>query len=317
MIKKIADLKGQIDCPYCFSLLQWDQISDVKVSNGNKYVECPECGRSLMLNQSIDYWVSDNEQEQNQIDVGYKTVTTQEEIYSLTFTTTEKDNNYYILRETINEQDLPQLLWNRISHYSLIEEEFVNNINSFYDNTQTQIRIINQERFQILEATETPSFSIIYVFPDTQDGDILRVCRTTEPGQHTLVIKEKGQETIVTTEQFNKAVNSVISPEVIIVSQQTTTTEGENKLVLSHDFNTIYNYLLNNIPCLLETHDGYISSLKIVQEKMENSNWITSSWIGMESMTDKIELFKQEFKWYNDETYSIRTSTTAQVEASK
>ena len=43
MIKKIASLKGQIDCPYCFSLLQWDNVTDVHVSGGNKYVICPVC----------------------------------------------------------------------------------------------------------------------------------------------------------------------------------------------------------------------------------------------------------------------------------
>ena len=58
MIKKIASLKGQIDCPFCFSLLQWDEISDVKVSNGNKYVICPECGQNIMLDPKKDYWVT-------------------------------------------------------------------------------------------------------------------------------------------------------------------------------------------------------------------------------------------------------------------
>lgn len=49
MIRKIASLKGQIDCPYCFSLLQWDNVTDVHVSGGNKYVICPECHQHLML----------------------------------------------------------------------------------------------------------------------------------------------------------------------------------------------------------------------------------------------------------------------------
>jgi len=34
-VKKIKSLKGEIDCPYCFSLLQWDNVKDIKVSNGN------------------------------------------------------------------------------------------------------------------------------------------------------------------------------------------------------------------------------------------------------------------------------------------
>ena len=56
-VKKIKSLKGRIDCPNCFSLLQWDSIKDIKVSNGNEYVICPECGQALMLDKKTDYWV--------------------------------------------------------------------------------------------------------------------------------------------------------------------------------------------------------------------------------------------------------------------
>ena len=56
MIKKIANLKGRIDCPKCFSLLEWDNAKDIKVSNGNKYIICPECGQSLVLKKGKDYW---------------------------------------------------------------------------------------------------------------------------------------------------------------------------------------------------------------------------------------------------------------------
>ena len=58
MIQKVATLIGQIDCPYCLSLLEWDDIADVKVSNGNKYIVCPECGKNVPLNEKIDYWVT-------------------------------------------------------------------------------------------------------------------------------------------------------------------------------------------------------------------------------------------------------------------
>lgn len=172
-----------------------------------------------MLNQSIDYWVPDKEQEQSQIEVGYKTVTTEKEIYSLTFTTTDKDNDYYILHETINIQNnmikcgMVEFLAYEAHSYSSLEE-FYNNINSFYDNVPAQIKVIAQDgRFQILDATNNiaPKFSIIYI----DNGDNLyRVCKTTESGQHTLVIKEKGQEIIETTEQFGKAVNSVVKPQI-------------------------------------------------------------------------------------------------------
>lgn len=56
-IKKIASLKGRIDCPDCFSLLEWDSVSDVHVSNGNQYVICPICGKYINLNPEKDYWV--------------------------------------------------------------------------------------------------------------------------------------------------------------------------------------------------------------------------------------------------------------------
>lgn len=59
MIKKIASLKGQIDCPYCFSLLQWDNVTDVHVSGGNKYVICPVCNQHLTLDPKRDYWITE------------------------------------------------------------------------------------------------------------------------------------------------------------------------------------------------------------------------------------------------------------------
>ena len=60
MIKKINSLVGRIDCPYCFSLLQWDNIEDIKVSNGTKYVICPECNKNIILDNKKDYWVEPN-----------------------------------------------------------------------------------------------------------------------------------------------------------------------------------------------------------------------------------------------------------------
>ena len=59
MIKKIANLKGRIDCPYCFSLLQWDSVTDVHIFGGNKYVICPECNQHLMLDPKRDYWFTE------------------------------------------------------------------------------------------------------------------------------------------------------------------------------------------------------------------------------------------------------------------
>jgi len=58
MITKIASLKGQIDCPNCFSLLQWDSVNDIKTSNGNRYIVCPECGQSILLDPKKDYWIT-------------------------------------------------------------------------------------------------------------------------------------------------------------------------------------------------------------------------------------------------------------------
>ena len=60
MIEKIANLKGQIDCPYCFSLLQWDSVTDVHVSGGNKYVICPVCNQYLTLDPKRDYWITES-----------------------------------------------------------------------------------------------------------------------------------------------------------------------------------------------------------------------------------------------------------------
>jgi len=56
LIKKIASLKGHIDCPFCFSYLEWNDINDIQVFNGNKYIVCPECGKNVYLNDKKDYW---------------------------------------------------------------------------------------------------------------------------------------------------------------------------------------------------------------------------------------------------------------------
>ena len=55
---KIANLKGQIDCPYCFSLLQWDSATDVHCFNGTEYVICPQCEQHIILNKDTDYWIA-------------------------------------------------------------------------------------------------------------------------------------------------------------------------------------------------------------------------------------------------------------------
>ena len=60
-VKKIKSLKGEIDCPYCFSLLQWDNVKDIKVSNGNQYITCPECGQNVLLDKEKDYWVESDD----------------------------------------------------------------------------------------------------------------------------------------------------------------------------------------------------------------------------------------------------------------
>ena len=60
MVKKIANLKGQVDCEFCFSLLEWDSIEDVKWSNGNRYIVCPVCKKHVILKDNVDYWVTGN-----------------------------------------------------------------------------------------------------------------------------------------------------------------------------------------------------------------------------------------------------------------
>lgn len=63
MIQKVKSLVGQIDCPHCFSLLQWNNKEDVHVSNGNKYVICPECGEHIILDKFRDYWIDPTAKE--------------------------------------------------------------------------------------------------------------------------------------------------------------------------------------------------------------------------------------------------------------
>ena len=72
MVKKIASLKGQIDCPNCFSLLEWDSIDDIKWVAGNRYITCPICKQNLILKDNIDYWITseDGSEDGSQAVVG-------------------------------------------------------------------------------------------------------------------------------------------------------------------------------------------------------------------------------------------------------
>lgn len=55
-ITKLQDLIAKVDCPYCFSLLTWDDIQDVQIVNGNKVIICPICGEAIQLDRKKDYW---------------------------------------------------------------------------------------------------------------------------------------------------------------------------------------------------------------------------------------------------------------------
>ncbi len=72
MVKKIASLKGQIDCPNCFSLLEWDSIDDIKWVAGNRYITCPICKQNLILKDNVDYWITseDGSEDGSQAVVG-------------------------------------------------------------------------------------------------------------------------------------------------------------------------------------------------------------------------------------------------------
>ena len=72
MVKKIASLKGQIDCPNCFSLLEWDSIDDIKWVAGNRYITCPICKQNLILKDDVDYWITseDGSEDGSQAVVG-------------------------------------------------------------------------------------------------------------------------------------------------------------------------------------------------------------------------------------------------------
>lgn len=59
-VTKLNNLIAKIDCPYCFSLISWDDPSDVKISNGNKYIICPECGQTIQFKRGQDYWFEEN-----------------------------------------------------------------------------------------------------------------------------------------------------------------------------------------------------------------------------------------------------------------
>lgn len=60
-ITKKESLKGYANCLNCYSLIQWDEITDIKVSNGNEYVVCPNCGNNIPLRKGQDYWFSEQD----------------------------------------------------------------------------------------------------------------------------------------------------------------------------------------------------------------------------------------------------------------
>lgn len=57
-IQKISKIVGRIDCPNCFSLIEWNSKEDVHISNGTEYIICPECGQHIILNKNTDYWIA-------------------------------------------------------------------------------------------------------------------------------------------------------------------------------------------------------------------------------------------------------------------
>lgn len=59
-INSNTPIKKQIDCPYCYSLLQWDSGQDITIISGNKYIQCPECGQMIQLQDKKNYFVNEN-----------------------------------------------------------------------------------------------------------------------------------------------------------------------------------------------------------------------------------------------------------------
>ena len=79
MIRKVSNLVGQVDCQHCFSLLQWNNKTDVHYSNGTKYVICPECGEHVILDRFRDYWVEPETQPTPSEESSLPDVTTADE----------------------------------------------------------------------------------------------------------------------------------------------------------------------------------------------------------------------------------------------
>lgn len=62
-VTKLNNLIAKIDCPYCFSLISWDSPDDVQISNGNKYIICPQCGQVIQFKKDQDYWFEEESSE--------------------------------------------------------------------------------------------------------------------------------------------------------------------------------------------------------------------------------------------------------------
>lgn len=162
MITKIKDLKGQIDCPYCFSLLQWDQINDIKVSNGNQYIVCPECGQSIVLDPKRDYWKqskdNDGQEQTNSNVVVVDALSRTEQVDG------EEVNNIMLMEQA-------QTLFNYAQHKKIIIGRIISPLNNSF-----LYVLINQVSYN---DDETYPYKFCFMLPgEAQEGENFLMTRT-------------------------------------------------------------------------------------------------------------------------------------------
>ena len=185
-------IKKQIDCPYCYSLLEWDSGEDLTTVNGNQYIICPECGQMIQLNPKQDYIPKKKVINPDGDEIQAYVVEQ--------FPSTGEDGKYYILKT---------------NQY----EGFVYTGGSYQNIKNLLIYIFGEgEDVEISFVENWPSQPIIdgvyYMMPDTTPGSIVsfRAYKNNE-------IVQQGTATIVeqlpsTSENFTYYVMNVTTEEL-------------------------------------------------------------------------------------------------------
>ena len=197
MIQKVKSLVGQIDCPHCFSLLQWNNKEDVHVSNGNKYVICPECGQHIILDKFRDYWIDPTQSERGDSSTESIVIalgsTSNDPLKLMNLKTGESTQDYSLLNlDLTNSEALLPTIFNR--HYFLnIHEAILNysDINFGSGNNNNFILELTFSTFRSQDSTTglKTEYNVRCIYDN--EGQVTRLTYTTS--QYLIQLVEENE----------------------------------------------------------------------------------------------------------------------------